>query len=280
MLRGLRDRVPWPPRSPSEVRSPHALEVLLMSSMPRRGSFLARHRVTIVIALVVALASSATAAAVSYLALGAISTASTTTTLKSAVNGTVLQITNTNTTGGTSARGLKIIVPAGREPISVNATAGKAKNLDADKLDGLDSTQFARGTNVTTIADRLVLADGESGITLLAFGALGDLTGSCGSGGDSASINWTNSTLGSIDVWTNNFGDGHRRGFVSPAATQYIVATWNTTDGFETGDELVLGRGLSPGARQTATVTMAAYRAAAGAPSCEFQATATIWTTP
>jgi hypothetical protein len=49
----------------------------------------------------------------------------------------VLQLTNS---GGGS--GLGITVQAGRSPIVVNSTAGKARNLDADKLDGIDSTQL------------------------------------------------------------------------------------------------------------------------------------------
>jgi hypothetical protein len=67
--------------------------------------------------------------------LGVVNTASTTTTLSSAVNGTVLQVSNTNTSGGASARGLGVTVPAGRAPIRVNASAGKATNLDADKVE-------------------------------------------------------------------------------------------------------------------------------------------------
>jgi hypothetical protein len=69
--------------------------------------------------------------------------------LSSGVNGSVLQVTNTNATGGTSARGLAIAVPAGRAPIVVGATAGKATNLNADKLDGIDSTGFVRKTSTT-----------------------------------------------------------------------------------------------------------------------------------
>jgi hypothetical protein len=92
---------------------------------------------------------------VSYLVLGAVNTASTTTTLKSAVNGSVLQITNTNAAGGTSARGLAITVPAGRAPLLVNSSAGKAPNLNADKLDGLDQAAFLRSTGKAADADKL-----------------------------------------------------------------------------------------------------------------------------
>jgi hypothetical protein len=107
--------------------------------------FARRNRTTMAIALTAVLASTGSAAAASYLVLSTSNTATTTTTLKSAVNGAVLSLQNKNTTGGTSARGLSITVPAGRPPIVVNSTAGKATNLNADRLDGIDSTGFVRG---------------------------------------------------------------------------------------------------------------------------------------
>ena len=59
--------------------------------------------------------------------------------LKGATSGRNLVITNT----GTGA-GLGITVRAGKRPIIVNSSAGKATNLNADKLDGLDSTAFVK----------------------------------------------------------------------------------------------------------------------------------------
>lgn len=118
----------------------------MIATPPRRSilAFLARHRATFLIALVVGLASSGTAAAVSYLVLGTTNHAATTTTLKSGVNGAVLELTNTNATGGTNARGLGITVPAGRAPMTVNSGV-RVTNLNADKLDGISSTGFIRG---------------------------------------------------------------------------------------------------------------------------------------
>lgn len=115
---------------------------------PQRSTitgFGVRHARTIAIAVAVALLSSSTAVAASYLVLSTSNTASRTTTLKSATNAAVLQLTNTNSTGGTYARGLGITVPSGRAPLTVNSTAGKATNLNADKLDGIDSSGFVRG---------------------------------------------------------------------------------------------------------------------------------------
>jgi len=236
-----------------------------------------RRRTTVAIALVIALTSSATAAAVSYMVLGATNTATATTTLRSAVNGAVLQLTSTNTTGGTSARGLGITVPAGRAPLTVNSTAGKATNLDVDKLDGLDSTRFARGTNVTMKANRLVLADGSLFVDLLTLPGLGVVQGACSAGQAATSVIWRNTTSADIDIWRNPYQDGRLQAAIAPPDSGYLVADWSA--GSQLGDTLILGQGNDPGARRTATITLAAYRSAAGAP-CGIQATAIIWSTP
>ena len=68
----------------------------------RAVAFGIRNARTIAVAIAVALLSSSTAAAASYLVLSSSNTASRTTTLKSATNAAVLQISNTNTSGGTS----------------------------------------------------------------------------------------------------------------------------------------------------------------------------------
>jgi hypothetical protein len=53
-----------------------------------------------------------------------------------------LQVTQQST--GTGASGVGITVPSGKAPIKVNSAAGKATNLNADKLDGQDSTEIGR----------------------------------------------------------------------------------------------------------------------------------------
>lgn len=257
--------------------------ILIRQSRPVLA-FLTRHRVTVVIALTAVLASSGTAAAVSYLVLGAVNSAGATTTLKSGVNGNVLQITNTNSTGGTSARGLGITVPAGRAPLTVNSSAGKATNLNADKLDGIDSTGFARGAGVTVLANRMVLANGDSGIVLLTLPGLGQLEGSCTLGVSDTRIIWRNTSSSTIDMWYDLY-------LTDPSAPDtfqvvvhhgdptyfYLITVWNGNS--QAGTRLILGKGSNPGARSTATIDLVVYRAAAGAP-CDQQATATMWSTP
>jgi hypothetical protein len=69
--------------------------------------------------------------------LGTTNRVNATSTLKGATGGKSLQITNTG-----SGRGLGITVGSGKAPIVVNSSAGNATNLDADKLDGIDSSGF------------------------------------------------------------------------------------------------------------------------------------------
>ncbi len=239
------------------------------------GAVLARHRGTIVVALVASLVSSGTAAAVSYLVLGSTNTAAATTTLQSGVNGPVLKLSNTGS--GTNTRALAISVPAGRPPINVNATAGMATNLDADKLDGLDSTQFARGTNLTTVANRLVMDNGDPVVTLLELPGLGRLEANCQANSSYTPIYWRNTTSATIDIWVNTYTDARLRAFIAAPSSTYLVAEWDAAP--QLGDTLVLGYGYPPNPRKTATVTATAYRSVAGAP-CGLQATATVWSAP
>ncbi len=85
------------------------------------------------------------------------------TTLKGAMGGALLQLTNTSTStssaglavttsGGT---GVKITVPTGRPPIVVNSAAGKATNLNADKLDGKNAADFLPAAGKAVNADKL-----------------------------------------------------------------------------------------------------------------------------
>ena len=118
---------------------------IAMHRLPGVRRFIVANARTIGFATGVALLSSSTAAAASYLVLATTNTAGATTTLQSGVNAATLQIKNTNSAGGTSAKGINIVVPSGRPPIVVNSSAGKATNLNADKLDGIDSSGFIRG---------------------------------------------------------------------------------------------------------------------------------------
>lgn len=82
------------------------------------------------------------------------------TTLTGKVKGKSLQLTNSG-----SGPALGITVPAGRAPLVVSAKAGKAVNLNADKLDGHDASYFASKGFATGFTDNnpvILTAAGEN----------------------------------------------------------------------------------------------------------------------
>lgn len=144
----------------------------------RIARFAMRRRGTVVAALVLLLALTGTAIAGTGrgadLELGVTNTINGyLTTLRGSFTGPMFQVTNTGT-----GRGIGITVAAGKAPIVVNATAGKAVNLNADKVDGLTSSQLQKraigvcgsGTAVGSInADGTVVCN--AGVPLIGFGA-------------------------------------------------------------------------------------------------------------
>ena len=63
---------------------------------------------------------------------------------------------------------LNLVVGTGQPPLQVNASAGKATNLNADKLDGLDQSAFLRSTGKAADADKL---DGKDSTEFYAAGS-------------------------------------------------------------------------------------------------------------
>jgi hypothetical protein len=93
------------------------------------------------LALFIALGSAGYAATGGNFILGNPNSATSQTSLTAAVaGGKALQVTNTSTAAG--AEGIGITVGANKAPIHVNSNAGKATFLNADKLDGINSTGF------------------------------------------------------------------------------------------------------------------------------------------
>jgi hypothetical protein len=130
--------------------------------------FVYRHResgatVLAALALIVALGSTDAYATVKTFMLGTGNTADRPTTVTAAMAPTwpttgsqrLLQLTNSNTIAGATALGLN--VAAGHAPFTVNSGA-KVANLNADKLDGADSTGFYQ--TGSTVADS-TLFDGQ-----------------------------------------------------------------------------------------------------------------------
>jgi hypothetical protein len=148
--------------------------------------FAARHRAVAAasVALVFITAGTALAAAPGDpLKLGVVNTINAATTWSGAATSRLLSISNTSTAAGARALsllskaaastlyvqntgtgpGVQISVAAGKPPLTVNGAAGKATNLNADKLDGLDESVFLRG-NVLTVSHSTSLSTGSSDV--------------------------------------------------------------------------------------------------------------------
>jgi hypothetical protein len=102
-----------------------------------------------VIALFVALGGTTYAATGGNFILGQSNTASSKTSLSAAIADKALQLTNTKTAAGATALGLS--VASGHSPFTVNSGT-KVTNLNADKLDGQDSSAFQKTGCQPTVA--------------------------------------------------------------------------------------------------------------------------------
>lgn len=98
--------------------------------------------------------------------LGNANTATTPSSLSAPVAGKTLQLTNTSTGVGATALGLS--VASGKTPFTVNSST-KVTNLNADRLDGLDSTSFLRSTGKAADSNKL------DGLDSTAFAEAGPL---------------------------------------------------------------------------------------------------------
>jgi hypothetical protein len=93
------------------------------------------------LALFIALGSAGYAATGGNFILGQANTATSQTSLSAGIANKALQVTNMNTGAGATALGLS--VAGGKPPFTVNSGT-KVANLNADRLDGADSSGFLR----------------------------------------------------------------------------------------------------------------------------------------
>jgi hypothetical protein len=118
----------------------------MLRSAASKIGWMARATTTVVglvimLALVLGIASTAFGANGGNFILGQLNKATAITQLAGNVSGgPALRVNNPNTAAG--SRALQLGVAQGNPPLTVNANAGKATNLDADKLDGLDSSDL------------------------------------------------------------------------------------------------------------------------------------------
>src|SRR5260221_6463736 len=107
----------------------------------RQPSLMAATAALSVTALFFSLGGAGWAANGAAFVLGVVNSATARTYLGANFNGTALQLNNTS--AGASATALTLTVPASRPPMIVNSNT-KVSHLNADWLDGLDSTALTR----------------------------------------------------------------------------------------------------------------------------------------
>lgn len=151
--------------------------------------------------LVVALGSSGWAANGAAFVLGIVNSATARTFLGATFNGTALQLSNTST--GASATALTLSVAPTRPPMAVSSTVKVAK-LNADYVDGLDSTSLTR---VRRIPFTLAAGATTAPIVLpanLPVHVMGTESGGCVGGATITSKNGTVSWAGADSCGGNN----------------------------------------------------------------------------
>ena len=86
------------------------------------------------------------------------------------LSGKILMVANSTTprtvTNAFTYTGLQTFNRGAAAPFAVDAASTKVTNLDADKLDGIDSTAFATSANITTAVNTNILAKYECGLRL------------------------------------------------------------------------------------------------------------------
>ena len=148
------------------------------------------------LALFVSLGGTAYATTDGKLVLGRSNDATTQTALAAPVAGPALQVSNAS--GGAGATALDLNVAAGHPPLTVNSSS-KVTNLNADQLDGIDSSGFyAAGSKVT---------DSQHADTAGALSCTGCITDSQLSPGLMKRVHWVGSfgetasfTIGAMEL--------------------------------------------------------------------------------
>jgi len=95
----------------------------------------------LVLALLFGVATMALGATGGNFILGKANSAGAVSKLTANIANPALQLVNTST--GAAATALKLTVASGKPPLTVNAEAGKATNLDADEIDGQEASDLA-----------------------------------------------------------------------------------------------------------------------------------------
>jgi hypothetical protein len=209
------------------------------------------------VALFVALGGTAYAANGGNFILGQSNSASSTTGLSAGVIGPALRVTNTST--GTAG---SFNVAAGHAPFTVNSGT-KVTNLNADKLDGLDSTSFVSNSTLRRVGPvTRTPPDGGSEVAPIATVGHFAFTGLCqrnNSGNDILSMqiysDLDHSAFSSITQ--AEAGTTYGSGDMTPATNIYDIANISVPTGTPNVNP-VSGSGVAPDGQQ---VTFNLYQA-------------------
>ena len=149
--------------------------------------------------------------------LGVQNDASTTTALTAPVGTTAMRITNNSQTAGATA--LSLVAASGHPALKVN-TPNKVVNLNADRLDGLDSAVFGRA-----FAESTTVAPGFNAPLGAAFGFM-ELFYSCSdpTSANGALILWNQSAT-DADVFIDSGGADPVYELMTPGESKTIPAT-------------------------------------------------------
>ena len=220
-----------------------------------------------VVVLMLVAGAGGAAAGIAYLKLGMSNTSNVTTTLTGATTGAELSVRNTK-----DHPALALTVPAGVPPLRVNSN-GNVANLNADLLDGFDSTNFARGKGVKTLATRRVVPNTAGSPELLRLPGLGYLRLECGASTDQALVFWRNDQAYPIDVWTDWYDID---GLIITPTNGTMVVRFDSSTREHVGSSIQLGHGNDGEHRRLADVSVRAYRGGTDQP-CGFNVVATTW---
>jgi hypothetical protein len=185
------------------------------------------------LALFVALGGTAYATTDGKLVLGRANDATAQTALAAPVAGPALQVSNAS--GGAAATALELNVAAGHPPLTVNSSS-KVTNLNADQLDGIDSSGFyAAGSKV---------ADSQHADTAGSLSCAGCLTGAQLSPGLMKRVHWVGSsgdtasfTIGEMELRVECHADEILLGTINHDPDgQQSVANVFYSSGFDTTD--------------------------------------------
>jgi hypothetical protein len=150
-----------------------------------------------------------------------------------------------------------------------NAASG-SDNVNADKLDGVNSSGLVQGSG-RLLSNRMVFVP-ETAKTLLQIPGLGELQAVCLT--DDADVRWRNTTTSTLDLWHQGGGGTTFVNLVPPGAEADVAS-----NDFFPGGTFSVGLGNDPGPRRIATFHAFAFQSSDGAP-CGFQTQGTLWTSP